>query len=307
MNRRLKRTTKRLLMNLHRGASRMGVLVLPKHYYVPIADVVELERTREVWARRSSMAGIDVDIAAQAARLQEIVAPFEPEFRGNEALHEGIAKGFGPGFGYVEAQCLHGLLRWLKPKRILEVGSGVSTHCSVRATARNAADGSAAEITCIEPYPSEYLRQSGNIRLIAKKVQEAPPSTFESLQRGDLLFIDSSHAIKPGGDVLYVYLEALPRLQPGVIVHIHDIYFPYLYQRNLLETFYQWTETALLQALLTNNSRLKILFSLSMLHYDDPAALQRVFPEYSRANDTDGLAPDGAAGHFPSSIYLQTS
>jgi len=95
-------------------------------------------------------------------------------------------------------------------------------------------------------------------------------------------------------------------LNDGVVIHIHDIYFPYLYQQNLLSKPYHWAETALLQALLTNNPRLKILFSLSMLHYDAPVDLQRVFPEYSRAPDKDGLAED-REGHFPSSIYLQTT
>jgi len=222
-------------------------------------------------------------------------------------MKEGVAKGFGPGFGYVEAQCLHGVLRWLKPKRIVEVGSGVSTHCAVRATALNSAEGRGAEITCIEPYPSAYLRGSADIRLIPRKVQELAPSEFDSLESGDFLFIDSSHTVKPGGDVLYLYLEVLPRLKPGVIVHIHDIFFPYLHQRNVLDTLFQWTETALLQALLTNNRRLGILFSLSMLHYDAPADLKRVFPEYNRAPDSAGLADDRTQGHFPCSVYLKTA
>jgi hypothetical protein len=138
-------------------------------------------------------------------------------------------------------------------------------------------------------------------------VQELAPSEFDSLENGDFLFIDSSHAVKPGGDVLYLYLEVLPRLKPGVIVHIHDIFFPYLHQRNVLDTLFQWTETALLQALLTNNERLRILFSLSMLHYDAPADLKRVFPEYTPAPDSAGLADDRTGGHFPCSLYLQTA
>jgi predicted O-methyltransferase YrrM len=308
MNRQLKHAAKRVLMKAHEQALRMGVVVLPKHYYVPIADVLELKKTRDIWARRCSMHGVDIDITQQAARLQQMVRPFEAEYRGNLALKEAAAQGFGPGFGYIEAQCLHGVLRSLKPRRIIEVGSGVSTYCAVKATALNAAEGKPAEITCIEPYPSAYLRGSGDIRLIIKKAQELAPAEFDRLEDGDFLFIDSSHAVKPGGDVLYLYLEVLPRLKPGVVIHIHDIYFPYLYQRNVLESFYQWTETAILQALLTNNQHLKILFSMSMLHYDVPDDLKKVFPEYSPAPGVDGLADDDLKpGHFPSSIYLQTS
>jgi hypothetical protein len=304
MNRLIKSRAKKLLMTAHKQALRMGVVILPKHYYVPIADVLELKKTRDIWARRSAMRGVETDIRQQAALLQELVGPFEHEYRGNQAMKEAAASGFGQGFGYIEAQCLHGVIRWLKPKRVIEVGSGVSTHCAVRAATLNAAEGRPAQITCIEPYPSSYLRNSRRIKLIARKVQEVAPTEFDCLESEDLLFIDSSHTVKPGGDVLYLYLEVLPRLNDGVVIHIHDIYFPYLYQRNLLSTPYQWAETALLQALLTNNPRLKILFSLSMLHYDAPADLQRVFPEYSRAPDKDGLAED-REGHFPSSIYLQ--
>jgi hypothetical protein len=306
MNPEVKKAAKKLLMQAHQLALRMGIIVLPKHYYAPIADVLELKATKDVWAHRSSMVGVNVDISEQAACLHEMVWPFEAEFRGNEAMKEAVAKGFGPGFGYIEAQCLHGVLRSLKPKRLLEIGSGVSTHCALRATALNEAEGQFTEITCIEPYPSAYLRGCRHIRLITQKVQEVALSEFGSLERGDLLFIDSSHAIKPGGDVLYLYLEILPQLKPGVLIQIHDIYLPYLYQRNLLQTFFQWNETALLHALLTNNQGLRILFSLSMLHYDAPDDLKRVFPEYSPATDSNGLAGDAAEGHFPSSIYLQT-
>lgn len=307
MNRYVKNRAKKLAMQAHRLALRMGIVVLPRHYYVPIADVLELKQTRDVWARRCSMIGVDIDIGRQAACLHEIVSPFETEYRGNAVMKEALAKGFGLGFGYIEAQCLHGVLRWLKPKRVIEIGSGVSTHCALRATALNEAEGRPTEITCIEPFPSAYLRNCRQIHLVTQKVQEVALSEFGSLESGDFLFVDSSHAVKPGGDVLYLYLEVLPRLKPGVLVHIHDIYLPYLYQRNILESFFQWTETALLQALLTNNPSFRILFSLSMLHYDAPDHLKRVFPEYSPAPDTDGLADDRVPGHFPSSIYLQTA
>lgn len=281
MSRRVRNAAKSLLAQMYRTVLRAGLAVLPNHYYSPIADVLDLKKTRESWARRSSMTGIDTDIRTQPARLIEMVGPFETEYSGNHAMKEAEAKRFGLGFGYIEAQCLHGVLRWLKPKRIMEIGAGVSTYCAVRASALNAAEGLPAEITCVEPHPSGYLLGSSDINLISRKVQELAPSEFDHLESGDFLFIDSSHAVKPGGDVIYLYTEVLPRLRPGVVIQIHDIYFPYLYQRDILDTFFQWTETALLQALLTNSSHLSILFSLSMLHYDAQADLKRVFPEYS--------------------------
>jgi predicted O-methyltransferase YrrM len=307
MRRFLKTISKKLLPKIFRAGLPFGIVILPNHYYTPVADVLALRRTKESWARRSSMTGVDIDIEQQAKRLIDMVGPFEREYRGNRAFKEAVEKRFGPGFGYIEAQCLHGVLRSLKPKRILEVGSGVSTHCMLQAVALNPAEGRLAKITCVEPHPSEYLRSSPEVELVGRKVQELDPSEFDRLESGDFLFIDSTHAVKPGGDVPYLYLEVLPRLKPGVVIHIHDITFPYLYQRDVLFGLFQWMETALLQALLVNNPRLSILFSLSMLHYDCQDALKDVFPEYCPASDSNGLVEQDGEGHFPSSTYLLTS
>jgi predicted O-methyltransferase YrrM len=311
MKRRLKPLLKGAVGTLHRLALHAGVIILPNHYYAPVADVHELRKLKQSWAKRSSMMSVDMDLAAQAHKLREMVASYESEYRGNEAFTQAAAKGFGLGFGYVEAQCLHGVLRALKPQKICEIGSGVSTYCALRAIELNEIEGFYTKVTCVEPNPSNFLRkmQSKKIDLIEKPVQTLDPEFFDTLHAGDLLFIDSTHAIKPGGDVIYLYLEVIPRLRPGVVVHIHDIYLPYLYQRDLLHlrTLFQWSETALLLALLTNNNRLSVLFCLSMLHYDAPEVLASVFPEYRPQAAENGLCAPAAAGYFPSSIYLQTS
>lgn len=294
----------------HRAALRAGVVVLPNHYYTSVADVHELRRHRRTWANRSAMTGVDMNVAVQADELVRMVKPYEPEYRGNAVFKEATTKGFGPGFGYIEAQCLHGVLRALKPRRVCEVGSGVSTYCTLRALDLNESEGHFAGLTCIEPNPSKFLRsrRSKNFELIDQPVQAVDPNVFRELEAGDLLFIDTTHVVKPGGEVIYLYLEVLPRLRPGVIVHIHDIYLPYLYQRDLLQlrNLFQWSETALLLALLVNNSRLKVVFCLSLLHYDAPAVLSSVFPEYTPQPADDGLCASAATGHFPSSIYLRT-
>ncbi len=309
MKRQLKEFAKSALAAGYRTALKAGLVVLPNHYYTPVADVHELRRTKSSWARRSSMLHIDVDVREQAEVLRNMVKPFEPEFRKNETYLEGMSKGFGPGYGYIEAQCLHGVLRSLKPRKIIEVGSGVSTYCAMQACARNAREGSPVQIICIEPNPRAFLKtvKDQTVSLMEAQVQSLDPNFFLTLEAGDLLFIDSSHAVKPGGDVVYLYLEVLPRLKPGVIIHIHDIYFPYIYQRNLLTTLFQWSETAMLQALLTNNTRLSILFCLSQLHYDAPKILSEVFPEYVKQPDDDGLIGAPSSGHFPASIYLRAA
>lgn len=305
MSRRGRDLAKGLMVKAHQSALRAGVVALPNHFYTPIADVNELARTQEVWAHRSSMTGIEVDLERQAARLREFVQPFEPEYRTNRAFKDGQANGYGPGFGYIEAQCVHGVLRGLKPKRIIEVGSGVSTYCTLKAVELNAAEGHPAEVTCIEPFPSSYLRDNPKINLVCRKVEEVDPAEFDKLERGDFLFIDTSHAVKPCGDVVHLYLEVLPRIKPGCVIHIHDIYFPYAFQRDLLHGLFQHMESALLQAMLAHNNRLEILFSLSMLHYDSRETMKEVFPEYRPATDVNGLSQPDTDGHFPSSIYLR--
>jgi hypothetical protein len=309
--RELKNIAKRALFELHKAALHAGVIILPNHYYIGIPDVNALRRTTEMWARRSKLLGIDSDLDGQAARIREVCTPFEPEYRGNPFYKDAVSTGSGPGFGYVEAQVLHGVLRHFKPRQIIEVGSGVSTRCSLAATAMNEHEGAPrCEIICIEPHPSPWL-ENGEVRLIRSEVQPLGFELFEALEPGSLLFIDSSHTVKVGGDVNYLILEVLPRLRDGVLVHFHDIYLPYDYARNALTSLEHPQETALLHAFLIGNRNVEILFSLSHLHYDRRDCLLEVFPEYRPQPGANGLREGGygsftAMGeHFPSSTYLR--
>lgn len=307
MNQGAKRFLKSRLMDLFRLSLRCGTILLPKHYYVPIADVNELARTKSKWAKRSKMAGVEMDLEDQIRFLRNSILPFQSEYLGSKTYLEGVEGGFGPGYGFIEAQAYHGILRWLKPRRVIEIGSGVSTYCAIEAVRLNAREtGQRAEIICIEPNPTPFIRASKEIRLLPTGVEDVPPEFFESLGEGDLLFIDSSHAVRPGGDVIYLYCEVLPRLRPGIVVHIHDVYFPFTYQNDLLSSLFQWSETCMLQTLLVNNDRLRILLCMSMLHYERPDELRKIFPEYiRRPGGEDGLHVADPRTHFPSSIYIR--
>lgn len=305
-------SVKRVAVGLHRFATRFGVHILPVHYSSPLSNLLDLERTRYRWAKKSEMPGVAADLDAQGARLRAICVPFQSEYSGNKIYLEAAAECYGPGFGYIEAQALHGFVRHFKPKRIVEVGGGVSTFCMARACEMNYREtGQNARLFSVEPYPSMQLKNLAQVELIPHPVQEVPLDIFTALGQGDILFIDSSHTVKPGGDVNYLVLEVLPRLQKGTIVHFHDIFLPYDYQRDLLQTFYHWSETSLLHAFLINNARARIVVCLSLLHYERPDLLREVFPEYRPQPDENGLvfvdprsvrvAPD----HFPSSTYLE--
>lgn len=310
MTRRIKDALKRCLFLIYKFATALGIHIVPVHYYTSEPDIIELKRTVAVWAKPSSMPGIHIDLEDQIARLRDCCLPYQDEYYGNRFYIEGVEMGYGPGFGFIEAQALYSLIRHYSPARIVEIGSGVSTYISYRALQRNQSEtGRGWQITCIEPYPSPRLRHLStsepNVHLINLPVQQAPMDVMLNLAENDILFVDSSHIVKAGSDVNYMILEVLPRLQPGVIVHFHDIYFPYDYQRDVLHTFIHSNEASLLRAFLTLNAKFKILFSLSYLHYERTEELKRIFPEYVPRPGKDGLEEYKAPGHFPSSTWLQ--
>ena len=311
MRRRIRNLLKRSFLTLFKVMERLGLHVTPVHYYSPLPDTSHLARTRHEWARASEMPGVPSDPDAQAERLARVCRPYRHEYAGNAHYLAGMSRSCGPGYGYIEAQALHAVIRHLKPGRIVEVGSGVSTYCMLQARELNRLEGADSAIICIEPHPSEQLMGTPGVELRRQPVQTVPVAHFEKLAAGDFLFIDSSHAVRAGSDVNFLILEVLPRLRAGVWVHFHDIYLPYDYERSLLKTFLFSSETTLLRAFLTHNPRVRIVFCLSQLHYERRDALRELFPEYDPEPDEHGLLTgdrtpfEDEARHFPSSIYLQ--
>jgi predicted O-methyltransferase YrrM len=300
-----------LALGLHKLGVRCGVYFLPAHFYSETPNVLELERDKPFWARKSELPGISVDLNQQEQNLREACIPYRQEYAGNPSYVEALARGFGPGYAYVEAQALYAMVRFLKPKTIIEVGSGVSTFCMLAAARANHSEtGRMASMTCIDPFPCAKVRQLKAIALLAEKVQAVPVEKFESLGPSDLLFIDSTHTVKPASDVNFLILEVLPRLRSRVVVHFHDIHLPYDYQPDVLTTFYHWAETSLLRAFLINNSRAKIRFCLSQLHHERGDTLKQIFPEYSPERFVDGLVEKSqgplsqSRNHFPTSTYI---
>jgi len=316
MLRKIKDNLKLFFFIIHKWATKLGIHILPVHYYSPVPDILELDKAKDIWAKKSELPGVALDINDQANNLEMICRPYLDEYVGNKIYLEATSKRFGPGFGYIEAQALHAIIRYYKPKTIIEVGCGVSTYCMICASKENVNESNQpSKIFCIEPYPSSKIKtlsELSEIELITEKVQNVPMEFFEKLADSDLLFIDSSHTVKPGSDVNYLILEIIPRLKPGVIIHFHDIYLPYDYQRDVLNTFLHWTETSLLHAFLINNNQVRIIFCMSQLHYDRKDILKEVFPEYNPQIDKNGIVSSSymtveeqMSQHFPSSIYIQ--
>jgi hypothetical protein len=298
---------KDLLFRTFRTLDRVGLHAMPKHYYSPVPDCTWLENNRPLWIGRSSLTGIAWDLDGQFAWLKDVCEPYYSEVAGLKLYRSLSDNGAGPGFGEIEGQVLHCFMRRFAPGQVIEIGSGVSTLCMVEAARLNRRDGKRfSRIRCVEPYPSDKLRRCADIELIPQLCQEVSLSLFDQLSSGDLLFIDCSHSVKIGSDVVRIYLEIIPRLPAGVFIHIHDIYLPYVYPRTVFTRPWWWQETALLMALLINNPKLMVLTCLSALHYDSSESMQKVLTDYRPAPNDEGLTVH-APGHFPASIWLQTA
>lgn len=267
-----------------------GSLPLPVHYYSPVPDLDDLKR-RDVWSRRSDLPGVDFRPEAQVAYLlelgvkygQECAWPAEPANNPSEFYTENMSFGFGC------AAAAHCIIRDRKPKRLIEIGSGRSSLVLSAALEFNESDGAQpAEYTVVDPYPSPLLEVVPGTRptVIAERVEVIDAGFFEQLERGDILFIDSGHVVRIGGDVNFLVLDVLPRLKPGVVVHFHDIGLPYEYPEVYATNpafRMLWTEAYLLQAFLACNSEFEVLLGMAYLMHDRPEVFRQAFPLFDPA------------------------
>jgi hypothetical protein len=239
---------------------RHGFHVTPVHFYQPIPDTRSLPET--VWSRPSELVGIDMNQRRQLHLLQTF-SKFRDEFQRFPTAQPTDQDRFYLGNGLfdgVDALVAYCMVRHFQPRLIIEVGGGFSSLALSEATAKNGF----GSIICIEPFPRDFLRKGfpGSLTLIEKNVQEINLEFFSQLQSGDILFIDSSHTVKIGGDVNYLFLEVLPRLKPGVMVHVHDIFLPFEYRRDwVMDEFRFWNEQYLLQAFLSFNLEFEVVMA----------------------------------------------
>lgn len=234
------------------------------HFYAPTVDPHELRsKASRLWPEAPpSTPGIVWDEASHRQVLDEL-RPLAAEYRYGERPpeEEGFREPNG-AFEGLDARMLYGVLRGMRPARMIEVGSGFSTLLAAEVNARFL-DGE-MDFTAIEPYPREFLRGKipGLSRLVEAPVQELGVEEFTQLEPGEILFIDSSHVAKTGSDVNYLYLEVLPRLREGVVVHVHDIFLPWDYPFEwVVKERRNWNEQYLLQAMLAAGGRFEVLFA----------------------------------------------
>lgn len=258
---------------------KVGVFPIRDHYYEPQFD----NRKNQIdFSQERNLPGIDWRVSDQLKMLKTLT--FSGELAGilqektkENSLEFHLNNG---AFESGDAECWYQIIRANKPKRIIEIGSGNSTLMAIKAIKKNQSEqlNYTCEHICIEPYEMPWLEQM-DITIIREKVEEMDLSFFSQLKENDILFIDSSHVIRPQGDVLFEYLELLPSLNKGVIVHIHDIFSP----RNYLKSWLQddirfWNEQYLVEAFLSNNDSWEIIASLNFLHHNYYNLLKEVAP-----------------------------
>ncbi len=265
-----------LCKRLSRLTERLGFHLVAHHYYEPIPDVRHIHNHLKT---PHFLDGIDYRLD-EACELLRTFEQYKNEYAALPPTSAGM-------YGYADSMCLYSMIRHFKPKRVVEVGSGESS--GVLAAAISAGD-LPVEHTCIEPYPRGPLPG----RHIQKPVQDVELDVFSALDRGDVLFIDSTHVAKVGSDVLDQFFRIIPALRPGVLIHFHDIFLPFEYnERYLCEKRYYWNEQYVLGAFLLNNNQSRVLLPTQYLHRNRPDAMKRTFPKYD------------PAAHNPTSFWIE--
>jgi len=265
-----------------RALQKVGITVIPNHFYWPVPDLRELE-SRD-WASSASLAGLDLNLDKQVELAREIIPRYREEWSFPDHATSPTEYHYNNGFfETVDAEVAYSLVRHFQPSRVIEVGGGSSTRLLAAALRANRAEGQTeGELFTIEPFPNRSL--AGITNLIAARVQDVDLDFFLSLGEGDILFLDSSHVVSVGSDVVREYLEILPRLRKGVLIHVHDIFLPADYPRDaVLSKLCFWSEQYLLQAFLAFNPEFEVLWGSSAMQQFYPDALMAAFPQWEHS------------------------
>ena len=266
---------------------RKGYHITPNYFTESIPDLRTLEDS--LWTKQSELVGIDINDQRQIELLSHFSSRFKDEYNSFPQGKTSIPYEYfvdNGQFESVDGEILYCMIRYFKPARIFEIGSGNSTYLSAQALLKNEEeDGKRAELIVFDPYPNVPIINGfpGLSKLINSKIENIDLKKITGLKKNDILFIDSSHVLRIGGDVQYEYLEILPRLHKGVIVHIHDIFLPAEYPREwVLKKYRFYTEQYLLHAFLAFNDAFEVLWAGSYMHLRHPDRLEDAFSSYNR-------------------------
>ncbi len=243
-----------------------GVGIVRHHYYEPLVRQADLHLKPDV---DRALTGVDLNEESQLALVERFnwAAELErfPEHR------KGAGYYYCNGsFESGDAEFLYNMIRLVRPRRLIEIGSGYSTMMARSAIAANTAaePGYHCRHLCIEPYEMAWLEGFG-VEVIRERVERIDTAIFSALEENDILFIDSSHTVRPQGDVLHEFLGILPLLSPGVIVHVHDVFTPQDYPLDWIVNLRRmWDEQYILESFLSFNSEFEVILAVNWLYHN---------------------------------------
>jgi predicted O-methyltransferase YrrM len=248
----------------------------PGNFYSPISSTADASRAR---IQRPGLAlddGYNLRAKEQlefANRLGPKWTDFSKSWRRYNAMNAM--------YGLSDGAVYYSILTTLRPKNVVEVGSGFSSAVALDVRDHELND---LKLTFIEPYPERLLgilEESDKTTTTVRRsaVQDVPIEAFDILDTDDILFIDSTHVSKPGSDINWLFFRVLPRLKPGVVIHVHDVFYPFEYPDDWLSERRSWNESYLLRSFLSYNNAFQIIFFSSWIWQVHPEVVRRYLPE----------------------------
>src|ERR1051326_2253937 len=259
----------------------VGLLPVRDHYYEPLFSPQHIRRPLDV-AR--DLPGIHLNVPVQLELLERFAFQTELLQLEDKQLEDGVPtfRYDNSYYGSGDAELLYSMIRLLRPSRVVEIGSGYSTLAAEAAIRENRRidPTTTCEHVCIEPFERPWLRNL-RVQVDRELAEHIDQGLFETLGENDILFVDSSHIIRPQGVVLFIYQSILPRLRPGVFVHVHDIFTPRDYHKAwVIDAAILWNEQYLLESFLTFNPHFEVMCSLNHLCHEHQTAVAAKFPRY---------------------------
>ena len=255
----------------------------PGHFYSPVVSLAEMTRdkARLFGAVPRTIAGIDLNESEQL----ELMTEFETYYN---AIPFTATKTAGtryyydnPAYSFLDAIILHCMMRHARPKRFIEIGSGFSS-CAMLDT-NEQVFSNAIQTTFIEPYPKllESLitaDDKARVTIVPTRLQDVDPAVFDQLQENDILFVDSTHESKTGSGVNTLFFDVMPRLNAGVFIHIHDVFYPFEYPEDWVFGGRSWNEIYMLRTFLQHNDKYKIVFVNTFMEHFHETRFQQTMP-----------------------------
>jgi Methyltransferase domain/Domain of unknown function (DUF4214) len=264
------------------------LFVPPGHFYSPITDPIEAERhlkSKYHGSLPDQLPGISLDRTEMICTWKSLLPFLETIPFSGSKIAQFRYYFDNPTYSWGDGSVLHAMLRLHRPKRLIEVGSGWSSACIID-TIENNLEG-ACDVTFVDPFP-QLLRviigdSKPNVRVLEIPVQQVPQAAFDILESGDILFVDSTHVLRTGSDVCFALFDILPRLARGVLVHFHDIFWPFEYPRQwIVEENRSWNEIYAVRAFLSYNEAWRIIFFNDYVGKYEADLIESTYPQFTQ-------------------------